>query len=436
MELQGYLSILRARRRVVIAVTAVSILFALLYSLTATPKYVAKASVFVSTSTGQTSGELAQSFPYAQGLVRSYAQVATEPVVLASVIRDLNLNTTPSRLARAITAQAPLDTVIIDISVTDTSAKKAAAIANAVATQLSTTANNLVPGATESTLPISITTLATADVPSFASSPRKSLNLTVALLLGLLLGTVLALSRDALDVRVRDARDATALAKVPVIGLVIEPKRTLRRLRFPSLQRRAVGTPRHLNQQLRTNFQSVRSQQSLRAVVFASARVDNATGQTVSNLATALGETGQKILVVDADVRRPTLAQSYGLSNDIGLTSVLIGAEPISTAIQRSTTSPVWVLPAGPELHDPSVMMDDVALQRLISELARLYEVVLIKAPPVLNVADGLMLGRISDGVIVVADDEAMNRDTLAEELRAFDIAGAAVVGVVLTRRS
>jgi tyrosine-protein kinase len=436
VELQGYLSILRARRAVVITVTVISLLLALLYSLAVTPTYVARSSVFLSANMGSSSAELSRSFPYAQGLVRSYSQVATEPVVLDPVIKRLRLDTTPGRLAKAITAQAPLDTVIIDIEVADPSAELAAEIANALAAQLSSTVNSLVPGATESTLPVTVTTLTQAEVPAFPSSPKKTLNLALALLIGLLLGSVLAISRDALDVRVRTAQDATTLTRVPVIGSVIAQGSGRRKFRWPSLRRRRHRGARELDNQLRTNFQHMRGQRALKSVVFASALADNATGLTVSNLAIALGEAGLTALMVDADVRRPTLAARHGVSDDTGLTSVLLEDVAARSVIRRSRTSPVWVLPAGPQLRDPSMMMNDAAMKQLLAQLVQLFDVVLIKAPPVLMVADGLMLSRISDGVVVVADEQAMNRDVLGEEMRALDIAGADVLGFVLTQGS
>jgi succinoglycan biosynthesis transport protein ExoP len=436
VELHGYFRILRARRAVVATVTAISILVALVYSLAVTPTYVASSSVFLSAGIGRTSGELSRNFTYVQGLVRSYSQVATEPVVLGPVIRNLELDTTPTQLAHSITAQAPLDTVIIEIKVSDSSAEQAARIANAVAAQLSSTVNSLVPGVTENSRPVSVTTLTQAAVPEYAASPRKTLNVTLGLLIGLLLGAVLAISRDALDVRIRSPREATALTRVPVIGAVIAQPARPPRWALPALRPQLHRGARELDNQLRTNFQFLRGQRSLKNVVFTSALLDGATSLTVSNLATALGEAGLRVLIVDADLRRPTLAAAHGITTDLGLTSVLLDGAAVDSVVTRSAVSPIWVLPTGPALRDPSLMMNDDAVKTLLTELAAGYDVVLIKAPPVLVVADGLMLAAAGDGVVVVADEEAMNRDVLAEQMRALDIAGAEVLGVVLLQRS
>src|SRR3954468_5135120 len=132
MELRGYLSILRARWVVLAFVTLLSLLVALAYLLAAPATYTASSRVFLSVSVGETPAELSRSYSYAQGLVRSYAQVATEAVVLSPVIEQLHLETTVDELARSITAQAPLDTVIIDVTVKNRSAERAARIADAV----------------------------------------------------------------------------------------------------------------------------------------------------------------------------------------------------------------------------------------------------------------------------------------------------------------
>jgi capsular exopolysaccharide synthesis family protein len=435
MELQGYLLILRARWRVVAGVLALCLLVAVGYSVTATKKYTAHSSVFLSASIGSSSSELSRSFAYAQGLVRSYAQIATQPVVLNPVIAALDLKNTPGQLSGEITAQAPLDTVIIDIRVTDRSPSRAAAIANAVAGQLSSAGP--VSATTRVDLPVTVTVLAPAQIPTFASAPKKRLNLTLGLLIGLLLGAVLAIARDALDARVRGPLDAATLARVPVIGSTVVRSGRRRRLRVPSSwQHRRADSIREVERQLRANFQYLRGQRSLNTVVFTSALLDTATGATVSNLAGDLGVAGFKVLIVDADVRRSTLAEGHGISNAAGLTSILTDDVPLPSVITRSPVSPIWVLPTGPELPDPSLMLDDVAMKDLFTRLAGLFDVVLIKAPPVLRIADGLTMARVSDGVVVVTDEAAMNRDVLSEEMSALEIAGADVLGLVLTRWS
>jgi capsular exopolysaccharide synthesis family protein len=182
---------------------------------------------------------------------------------------------------------------------------------------------------------------------------------------------------------------------------------------------------------LRINFEYLRRRKSIRSVVFASALVDGATSVTVASLATGLGRLGLDVVVVDADIRNPTIAQRYGIEGRTGLTDVLLGHVSVADAVVRSAGDPVWVLPAGPAPNDPSLLMSPDGLRRLLHELTENFDVALVKAPPVLAAATGLVVATVSDGVVVVTDEARMDRDTLSEELRRFRVAGAPVLGVV-----
>jgi succinoglycan biosynthesis transport protein ExoP len=433
MELRGYLSILRARWVVLAFVTLLSLLVALAYLLAAPAVYTASSRVFLSVSVGQTPAELSRSYSYAQGLVRSYAQVATEAVVLEPVIKKLKLGTSVSDLADSITAQAPLDTVIIDISVRYRSAERAAQIADAIADQLSTA--KLVPGTTDKNLPVTLVKLAPADVPVAPTSPRRGLSLAMGGAVGLLLGAVGAVGRDTLDPRVRTAREAAAVTTAPVLGAVVldPPARRFRgRLHWPHRLRRRRVAP-DWTRELRSNFQVVQRRRALRSVAFTSAEEDTATGRAVAGLATALADTGAEVLIVDADSRRPTLGAEHGLSGT-GLASLLTGESPTDDAVLPSGVPGVWVLPAGPVLDDPATLVDAAAFTAALARLTERFDVVLVKAPPVLQVAEALVACRASDGVVVVSDGPAMDRDLLKDELRALQLVGAEVVGLVLAR--
>lgn len=438
MGLRGYLSVLRARWVVVVSCALVGLILAGGSSLRAPRIYQTKASVFFSVSVSQNSRELTSGFSYVQGLVTSYAQLATQPPVLQPVIDQLGLKVSPKQLAGAIDAQAPLDTVIIDIVVSNSSATLAASIANAVARQLSVIVGRIGSGslnpqtgsapATSESL-VGVTVVSPAAVPSAVSSPRINLNLTLGLVIGAFLGIILAFVRDVLDPRVGGRRDVERLTDIPVIGTIVQPINGSFRRRW------TAGRGHQLEEQakeLRTNFQHVRVARRLRTVVFTSAREDRATSLTVASLGSELAHAGIRTVVVDGDLRKPSLASWYGVEEgSLGLSSVLLGEVSWQDAVQHRGRTLLSVLPAGPAQTDPDLLRP-AAIAALIAELAEHYDVVLIKAPPVLRVADGLLLSRIADGTIVVADGNVMHRDELTEEVQSLSMADSLVLGIVL----
>jgi polysaccharide biosynthesis transport protein len=185
--------------------------------------------------------------------------------------------------------------------------------------------------------------------------------------------------------------------------------------------------------ELRTNFQHMRDARLLRTVVFTSAIDDAPVARVVSGLGRELARVGVRTLLIDADLRKPTLSQGFDVDGGEGLSTILAGDAPWARVVRQRGEGPLYVIPAGPMPREPSLLLDSASVSRLVGELGEGYDVVLVKAPPVLRVADGLLQARVADGAVVVTDQAAMNRDTLAEEVQALEVAGADVLGIVLT---
>lgn len=430
MELRDYLAILRARWLIVLATTALALVGAGVYLAEATPIYRAKASVFFSVAIGQSSGDLSRGFAYAQSLASTYAEVATQPVVLDPVIKDLGLSMSSSQLARNVVARTPVGSVIIDISVNDTSPEQAARIANAMAFELTVAVNKLSPAASATTNPrVRLLTVSSASPPTQPTSPQPKTSLMIALAIGLVVGAVLALLRHTLDPRV-DRQELYQVTEAPVLGtLVLTEHASRRRL---AGRRGGVADPLEQTILLRTNFEHLRAQRSVRVAVVTSAAEDSATSTTVT-LGTSLAQNGMRVALVDADLRRPTLAARLGKDDSLGLSTVLTGQSAWHTAIQRLDSEGSALLSAGPTLDDPSRMLSADALQNLFQELLSQFDLVLVKSPSVLQVAEGLLLSRLADGVMIVADERSTDRQTLAAEIEALELAGANLMGVVLS---
>ncbi len=223
MELTAIAEVLRKAWLLIVACALTGAVLGAVPGFLQTPQYDSTATVFFSVAKGSTGGDLAQGTTYAQNVVQSYVLVAGLPVVLDPVIKDLGLNTSAAQLAQHITAETPVDTVLVDVTVKWDSAQRSAEIANAVARQLVTTATRLAPrDATSTTGAPSITgeVVAPAVIRSVPSSPNKSRDLALGFVAGLIAGLALALLRSALDNKVRDESQAALVTTVPVLGAI------------------------------------------------------------------------------------------------------------------------------------------------------------------------------------------------------------------------
>lgn len=443
MELGVLLAVVRRRWRWVIAAALAGLLAGLGWALTTEPTYRSAASVYFSLQYGDSASELVQGSTFTQNQVTSYAELATTPAVLQPVIDELGLPMSVPALASRVQAAAPVDTVIVEVAVTDTSAARSALIADAVVDVLSRTVEGLAPEDADGESTVQATTVAPAEVPLRPAGPNTVLNALAGLGAGLVLGCALLLLRESLDTRVRDAETLTALTDRPLIG-------TIGSTRTAGAERNVVvvADP-HAPQaesfrQLRTNLQflslpGVRpaartAQAGGRVLVVTSAVAAEGKSTVSANLAAALAETGARVLLVDADLRRPSLAGLLGIEGSVGLTSVLLRQAAVSDVVQDWGPAGLQVLAAGQLPPNPTELLGSPAMAAVLDQLRSTYDHVVLDSAPLLPVADGAVLSRVTDGAVLVVNATRARRAQVTESLQVLERVGATVLGVVLNQ--
>lgn len=433
MTLHDYLEVFRRRWVSVVIVALVTVAVAAGATLAMTTRYTATTRLFFSVdASGGTLTDLAQGSSFAEKQMTSYAEVATSPLVLNPVIDRLDLLTTSAQLAEVLTATIPLQTVILEISVTDRNAVRAAAIANAVGDEVALAAEGLSPQRTSKTKAVQATTFARALVPSRPSSPNVPRNLALGAVLGLLLGLGVALLRHVLDTRVRSEQDIRNVTESPLLGMIGFDEKVPD---HPVILRdEPLGPAAEAIRRLRTNFQFIDLGDRPRSIVITSSVPGEGKSTTSLNLAVALADAGSRVVLVDADLRRPSVATSLGLEGSVGLTTVLIGRAEIDDVVQHWENSSLDILPSGRVPPNPSELLGSSAMERLLDELTARYDVVLLDTPPLLPVTDAAVLSNLTGGSMLVVGADRVHRPQLCEAIASLTTAGAHLHGVVLNR--
>lgn len=435
MELRDYIRVLRKSWILIAALTLVGIGVGAGYSLLQTPKFSSSAKVFVSTSSGNTVAEMQQGNTFTQQRVKTYADLVTTPIVLLPVIAELGLDRTSEQLAAGITATAPLDTTLIEITVVGQDPALAADIATAVSESLTTVVESIeqTDTADDSTpiSPVRLTLVQHAAVPQAPVSPNVPLNIALGALVGLALGVGMALLRETLDTRIRNERDVELVTDAPIIGgIVFDPKARER----PLIVHADPHSPRAESfRTLRTNLQFLDAGRVSRAFVVTSSIESEGKSTTAANLAIALADAGGRVLLVDADLRRPKVADYMGIEGAVGLTDLLIGRAELADVVQPWGRNSLFVLPAGRIPPNPSELLGSSVMASTIEQLGRMFDVVLFDAPPLLPVTDAAVLARVVGGAIVVVSAGRAHRAHLKGAIAALQNVDAPVSGIVLT---
>jgi capsular exopolysaccharide synthesis family protein len=438
MRYQDALKVFRRRWRWVVAVTLLAVAGGVAWSLLSTPTYEATGRVFFSLEYGDSASDLVQGSNYTQSQVASFAELVDTPAVLTPVINELDLDLRPAELAQSVSAAAPVDTVLIEVTVTDASPERRVDIANAVLDSLSSVVEDLAPANAQGAPSVRATTVAEAETPDQAVSPDLPLALALGLFGGLLLGLAAAALRDGLDNRVRDASVLSRLTDLPLLGSI--PTRADRATAATVVETEPHSLNAEAFRLLRTNLQFVdlptgdQGQPGLKVLTVSSSLSSEGKSSIAANLAVAMAETGARVLLVDADLRRPAVAGLLGIEGAVGLTTVLLGRAQVTDVVQPWGASGLEVLPSGAVPPNPSELLGSPAMRRLLGELRARYDYVVLDTTPLLAVADAAILSRLAVGALVGANVSRVRRHQFAEALQTLERVDARILGVALNQ--
>lgn len=432
MELKDYLRILRRSWILVAACALIGILGAGIAVFLVKPTYTSETKLFVALQNSQTVSELQQGNVFTQARVQSYVGTVNTPAVLQPVIDSLGLAVTPQVLSDNIVASSDLNTVLISIKATNESAVQAAAIAQAVGDSLVKTVDELERPAASDASPVKLSIVTPAVAPTSPSSPNVRLNLILGLLVGLASGVAVAVLRALFDTRIRGEADLRRVTDAPVLGGVSFDADAVKK---PLLTQSAPQSPRAESfRQLRTNLQFAHVSHRSKAVLVTSSLPGEGKSTTATNLAIALSQAGQSVALVDADLRRPMIADYLGLERHAGLTTVLVGQADINDMLQPWGNDELYVLAAGRVPPNPSELLGSDKMRDLITGLESTFDAVIVDAPPLLPVTDAAVLAQQVGGVVVVVGAQKVRTTDLEKSLKSLDMVEADLLGVILNR--
>jgi succinoglycan biosynthesis transport protein ExoP len=434
-----------------------------------------------------------------QRLSTTYAEIATTRPILEAVIRQLDLGMTPEELLRRVRADAPLDSTLLTITAEDADPSRAAAIANALAEQLiaatpaiqgretdlqasvdadlqatrdqikatqatvatlaglteRTAAQEAELAALDDRLASLRSTVATllsfssgsasnlltviepAVSPPAPISPKPLLNALLAAALGLLAAVGVVVLAEHLDDRIRDADVVQEVAGLSTLGMIARMKGDRSRSEIYRLV--ALLNPRssvaEAYRALRTNIEFASVDVPIRTLLVTSSVPGEGKTTTASNLAIVFAQAGRRVLLLDADLRKPGVHQVFDLPNTHGLTTLLRDENVDLGAIVQSTEQDnLRVLTTGPLPPNPAELLGSQRMRATLDRLNDGNDLLILDSPPLQAVADAAILSSFIDGTLFVIDSARGRRGAVRQGREALTKAGANVVGAVLNR--
>jgi len=500
LDLRHELGILRARLLVILAVVVIAAAGSFLYSSLQARVYEADATLVVGQSLSSANPDYTTLLA-SQSLSTTYATVATTRPLLQDVINELHLAGTPDQLAARVSASAAVGSTILTITAQDGDPATAAAIANALASELiaaspavqgrqstvqkfidsdlqatqaeiqsaqaqanalqALTSRTAAQDASLATLQAEVTSLQAtyatmlgfstagsanllsviqpAVAPTTPISPRPLLNVLLAVVLGVLIAGAVVYLLAYLDDSVQTPEAVEALTGLPTLGTVLRmagdaKQGEMYRLATLVYPRSAAA---EAYRTLRTNVDFTAVDDPIRTLVVTSAVSGEGKTVTAANLAIAFALAGRRVMLVDADLRRPSIHTIFNLPNTEGLTSLLYSDQAnLDTIAHSNLHERLRVVTSGPLPPNPAELTGSERMRKVFERLKATADLVIVDSPPLQAVTDAAVLSSYLDGTILVIDASRTHRATIREAREALAKANARVIGVVLNRVS
>jgi polysaccharide biosynthesis transport protein len=434
LSLSEYLQLLRHGRWWIAAGLLIGASAGLLIASTTVPSYVATTTLYFSgIEGGGEPGQVYQGALLAEQKARAYAPLIVSDRVLDEVANDTTGACSPGCgpvSASAITVQSSAGDPTLTVNVADPSPDRAAMIADAIAEKTANLVSDLErPRDPRLSTVTTLRVLAPAEVPATPSSPNFKTDVMVGSLIGLLLGTAAAFIRRSLD---RSMRTREALEELTGLRLLASVQHDRHSRQTPSLiSARPHGHVGESVRQLRVNLRAAGLGTTCSSLLVTSAVAGEGKTSLACNLAAAFGMEGDRVLLIDANLRHPMVAGYLGLSATPGLSTVLLGERRPHDAVQPWRGGLFDVLTSGPPPENPSELLGSVGL--LLSEVEDRYDVVLIDSPALLPVADASVLARACDAALLVVRHGSTPAAEITNALAALRAVSARVLGCAFT---
>jgi polysaccharide biosynthesis transport protein len=434
MEFRGYLLSLRRWAWLLIAGTLLAAAVGYVVTRQLPPVYEARATLLVNVSSSGGVPSYNDSM-LSQQLVKTYGQMAAQPVVLEKVVQRLGLSESVEKLATMVSVQPVRDTQLFTILAKSSDPTQARDVANTTASVfIDQESQRLAQNGAANAMSV----VQPALQPSEPSEPRLWVNVTLAALLGGLLAVGAVLLLDSLDDTVRTTEHLSGAVGLSTLGSVA---RLSARDGVRASDCILVPSPAHTRANeayrlLRTSLDLAAMNQTFSTLLITSAEPGEGKSTTAANLALVEAQAGRRVVAVDVDLHRSNLHKLFGLNNERGLTTLLEQRHQaeVGEYLQPGPVPYLRVLTSGPLPAEPAELLQSSRFLLVLQELLKDAELVILDGPAVLGNADGLALAQVADAALVVVASAQTRTAALRRAVEGLQHSGTFVVGGVLNR--
>lgn len=273
-----------------------------------------------------------------------------------------------------------------------------------------------------------------AEQPRKPVRPKRGTNLLLGLFVGTLLGCGLAFFLEYMDSRIKTPDEIRRHLGLPSLGLLPAVDAKVLSGAYPLLSGGVPAVFSEAFRSMRTNILFSSAQEGAKSIVVTSTGPGEGKSMVASNLAVSLAQTGQRVLIIDADMRRPKAHDIFEVAQDPGLSNLLVGDAKASECVRKTSVAGLWVLTAGRVPPNPADLVGSIRFRDFLASVKQHFDWVIVDSPPVMAVTDAALIAHHATGLLFVIGAEMTSRHAAAQALKQLSHANAQILGAVLNR--
>lgn len=414
LTVKDVIEALKKRVRLIIAsVLTFTFITAVFVFFISTPKYEASVKLFAGKTEEVQSDYSDKELESYSSIMNTYIELIKTNDFMNKIIDEVNLDTTPKELMNSLQFIIKGNTPIIEIKYVSSDSQVAEDVISAIIENFEVSVKEVI---------LNTYTKVVDSIEVSELSQGRATKIILGGFIGLLIGFGIVFLLELLDDTVSKKGDLEKVLPIPILGQVPLVK---------DENNKATSSFIEAYRGIRTRLEYSSVDKKLKTLMITSAEPAAGKSSISLNLASVLSQGGKKVIIVDCDLRKPSIHMKFKLTNNKGLTDYLIGKIKLNEAI-RKVNNNLEVITSGNKATDPSNIIGSKAMEKFINELNEIYDYVIIDTPSIKNINDGLELANKCDGVIYVVKAEKTKKDDIIEGYRELEDINANIIGSIL----
>jgi polysaccharide biosynthesis transport protein len=362
-----------------------------------------------------------------QNLVKTYIDIFQSRKITEDVIQRLQLDVSSEELLKKVKFNDSQESLVTGVSITDQSPDQAVAIANAFILSFKDNLNSIMQVDN-----VSILDQANLEDVQEPIRPKPLINLAIGLVLGLFVGVVSAFLLELLNQKINSEQDLEERLGILPLGTVTSMNKKLMKKGGLISDFNFHSPVYEAYRSIRTNLQYDERTKSLKTLLVTSAYEMEGKSLTVSNLAITIAQAGKRVLIIDGDMRKPSIHKKFSIDNNRGLSDVLKNHIPSLKEVASNVREGLDIVTAGGYIHNPSELISLRDFSKVLAEVEDDYDFILVDSPPLLYVPDAQIYATAVEGVLLVVRAGKVLPNQVTKTKSLLERVGANVVGAVL----